>query len=70
MGATGNTFLIHVLNACISISMIVLHVKKLVEIGLIRMILIYLLEIRVSQNLAKLGEGGGYKGWEDRRDMK
>ena len=35
----------HILNSCakcISISMIVLHVKKLVEIGLIRMILIYL----------------------------
>ena len=30
-----------------------------------------LLEIRVSQNLAKLGGGGGaHKGWEDRREMK
>ena len=28
-----------------------------------------LLEIRVSQNLAKLG-GGAHKGWEDRREMK
>ena len=29
-----------------------------------------LLEIRVSQNLAKLGGGGAHKGWEDRREMK
>ena len=27
------------------------------------------LEIRVSQNLAKLG-GGAHMGWEDRREMK
>ena len=34
---------------------------------------IYILEIRGSQNLAKLGGGGGgggHKGWEDRREMK
>ena len=28
------------------------------------------LEIRVSQNLAKLGGGGAYKGGEGRREMK
>ena len=28
------------------------------------------LEIRVSQNLAKLGGGGAHKGWKDRREMK
>ena len=28
------------------------------------------LEIRVSQNLAKLGGGEAHKGWEDRREMK
>lgn len=41
MGAKGE----HILNPCakrISISMIVLHIKKLVETGLIRMILIHL----------------------------
>ena len=34
-------------------------------------IYIYMLEIRGSQNLAKLRGGGeGHKGWEDRREMK
>ena len=32
--------------------------------------LILLPEIRVLQNLEKLGGGGAHKGWEDRRDMK
>ena len=29
----------------------------------------FILEIRVSQNLARLG-GEAHKGWEDRREMK
>ena len=33
--------------------------------------LVVILEKRVSQNLVKLGRGGGaHKRWEDRREMK
>ena len=37
-----------------------------------RYIFLVILEKRVSQNLVKLGRGGGgaHKRWEDRREMK